>query len=198
MARSANRWPAGVRRPLGDGDSPHLATDRPDEQGAVGATRVLISDDPVAADLMARGWRVVARSWAARLHVAVADCPRLDNLRRTVPGVTIRELAGPDVADVLRLDAATGDDYPGGVATALVAAAVADLARSGTTELRTGGASENQASIATFTRLGAVIDQHWLTLQAPIPVRRRPASHHAGALRVRRLGGGSFDERGNP
>ncbi len=70
------------------------------------------------ADRLADGWTVVARSWGARLDAGRVD---LDALRVLAGGARglgdLRELGPGDVDAVLALDAATREDYPGGVAT---------------------------------------------------------------------------------
>lgn len=82
------------------------------------AVRVLRSDDPRCAELEATGWRVVATSWGARLQVTPDLVSRLELLVSAVAArVVVRELGPEDAAAVLRLDAVTAPDYPGGAAT---------------------------------------------------------------------------------
>ncbi|CAM3773668.1 GNAT family N-acetyltransferase [Occultella aeris] len=93
---------------------------------------VIRSDDPRCAELEGAGWTVVATSWGARLRVTPA---LLEGLGQVVAGAgqsgtRIRELTVSDADAVLRLDAATAADYPGGIATShepLDAAGARDL-----------------------------------------------------------------------
>lgn len=79
---------------------------------------VVRADDPRHAELEANGWSVVARSWAAQLTVSEIDTSRLRSLVERVRVVgEIREVSSQDVHAILALDAATLDDYPGGIAT---------------------------------------------------------------------------------
>lgn len=79
---------------------------------------VMRAEDPNRAELQARGWRLVARSWAAQLNAAAVDRAHLHRLiRRVEPVGIVRELQAGDAPAVLALDRATIDDYPGGVAT---------------------------------------------------------------------------------
>lgn len=80
---------------------------------------VVRADDPRRAELEARGWHVTARSWGAQLDRRVSDSASLrDLVARVVDVAAVRELGEGDAPAVLALDAATRDDYPGGVATA--------------------------------------------------------------------------------
>ncbi|WP_258132255.1 hypothetical protein [Microbacterium sp. MYb62] len=68
--------------------------------------------------LSARGWRVIARSFGARLDAALIDRNRLTRLVRRIDGrASVRELGTDDVEAVLTLDSTTIQDYPGSVAT---------------------------------------------------------------------------------
>ncbi|MDO4018035.1 acetyltransferase [Clavibacter michiganensis] len=79
---------------------------------------IVRSDDPRAAELLAAGRIVTARSWGAQLDAADADPARLRTLVDRVAGsAVLRELGPDDVGAILALDAATLDDYPGGPAT---------------------------------------------------------------------------------
>ena len=83
--------------------------------GAASATsRVLLSTDPECRELEARGWRVLAESWGARLRPGEEDLPRLAHLvaRARAHGYAVRELGAADAAAVADLDAATRADYP--------------------------------------------------------------------------------------
>ncbi|WP_148287003.1 hypothetical protein [Curtobacterium sp. B18] len=84
----------------------------------MGETKVLPADAPEVAELEAQGWRVTARSFGAQLDVDRIDRQRLQSLvDRTAGTGTTRPLGPDDVDAVLRLDALTAHDYPGGVAT---------------------------------------------------------------------------------
>ncbi len=79
---------------------------------------IVRSDDPRAAELLAAGRIVTARSWGAQLDAADVDPARLRTLVDRVAGsAVLRELGPDDVGAILALDAATLDDYPGGPAT---------------------------------------------------------------------------------
>lgn len=54
-----------------------------------------------------------------------------------------------------------------GLATAVKAASVIALLGSGVRGFRTGGSADNQAILAANTALGYLIDEEWVTLQAP-------------------------------
>ena len=83
------------------------------------ATIVLRSDDPRRSELLEAGWTVAARSWGACLDASTVDRPRLESLsRRAIALGSVRELTPADAEAILRLDASTGADYPGGIATA--------------------------------------------------------------------------------
>jgi len=56
-----------------------------------------------------------------------------------------------------------------GFGTAVKAAALLALLDAGVRLFRTGGSSENAASIATNRRLGYVLDEEWLTLEPRSP-----------------------------
>jgi GNAT superfamily N-acetyltransferase len=83
-------------------------------------TEIVAVTDPRLPELLADGWRVAHRSWAAQLD---ADRVDRDALVRMVGAATqggrrtIRPLAGEDVPAVLALDRLTLGDYPGGDAT---------------------------------------------------------------------------------
>ncbi|MFH6680639.1 GNAT family N-acetyltransferase [Clavibacter michiganensis] len=79
---------------------------------------IVRSDDPRAAELLAAGRIVTARSWGAQLDAADVDPARLRTLVDRVAGsAVLRELGPDDGGAILALDAATLDDYPGGPAT---------------------------------------------------------------------------------
>lgn len=190
-------------------------------------TLVLRADDPRRPPHEQAGWRVVARSWGARLVAADADRERLRTLAARPGGpVAIRLLTPDDVDAVLALDAATVDAYPGGTATAhhpltparatvgrarcavgavsragelvavtvvdldgaraevdftvvaaahrrrglgtaVKAASVLDLLDRGVAIVRTGGSAENAAILAANRAVGFVVDEEWVTLEAP-------------------------------
>lgn len=83
---------------------------------------ILREDDPRRAELEAAGYRVVAESWGARLHLA--DPPDLTVLESyadvaRAAGFDLRELGPGDAPAVHRLEAANLADYPdAGPATA--------------------------------------------------------------------------------
>ncbi|MGB7980417.1 MAG: GNAT family N-acetyltransferase [Candidatus Nanopelagicales bacterium] len=80
---------------------------------------VMRADDPRRADLEARGWHVTARSWGAQFDRSAVDSASLrDMVARVADVATVGELGVDDVSAVLALDAATWEDFPGGVATA--------------------------------------------------------------------------------
>lgn len=54
-----------------------------------------------------------------------------------------------------------------GIGSAIKAASVLALLREGVLTFRTGGAAENTAILAVNQRLGYVIDEEWVTLEAP-------------------------------
>ncbi|MFJ4221268.1 acetyltransferase [Curtobacterium luteum] len=83
----------------------------------MGETTVLPADHEEVAVRLGAGWRIAARSWAAQLDAAHVDRPRLTALVDRIAPVLVRELGTADLDAVLRLDAATVDDYPGSVAT---------------------------------------------------------------------------------
>ncbi|WP_261646895.1 GNAT family N-acetyltransferase [Curtobacterium sp. C2H10] len=84
----------------------------------MGETRVLPADAPEVAELEAQGWSVTARSFGAQLDADRIDRQRLQALvDRTADIGATRPLGPDDVDAVLRLDALTAHDYPGGVAT---------------------------------------------------------------------------------
>jgi hypothetical protein len=79
---------------------------------------VLRDDDPRLPEFQSRGWRIVARSWAAQLNAVDVDTERLTALIEGMRGErVVRELEISDKAAILTLDAATLADYPGGIAT---------------------------------------------------------------------------------
>lgn len=83
----------------------------------MGETTVLPADHPEVAARLGAGWRITARSWAAQLDAEHVDRPRLTALVDRVAPIVVRELGPADLGAVLRLDAATLDDYPGSAAT---------------------------------------------------------------------------------
>lgn len=87
-------------------------------RGMTNGERILRADDPSADALLAAGWAVAARSWAAQLTAASCERARLLELRSRAGGVGhLRPLTTDDLAAILELDAATLADYPGGAAT---------------------------------------------------------------------------------
>lgn len=80
---------------------------------------VLPADDPRCQSLSADGWRVTARSWAARLGVRPHHSSKWRAaVARLAATDSHREMREDDVPAALALDAATAGDYPGSVATA--------------------------------------------------------------------------------
>jgi GNAT superfamily N-acetyltransferase len=80
---------------------------------------VLRSTDPRVPTLLAEGWSVSARSWAAEIDLRATDHAALRAaVGRVVHPLTVRELGPEDVDAVLALDRTTSGDYPGDVATA--------------------------------------------------------------------------------
>lgn len=78
------------------------------------SVRVLRSDDPVAEELIALGWRVSAVSWGARLRLDADVSKRLTQLvdAGRERGVHVEELTSSDVAQVVALEGVTNHDYP--------------------------------------------------------------------------------------
>lgn len=60
-----------------------------------------------------------------------------------------------------------GEHRGRGLATALKAFAVLELARRGLRSVRTGGSADNPASVGANARVGFVVDEHWITLAPP-------------------------------
>jgi len=80
---------------------------------------VLREDDPRSGELQGKGWRVIARSWGARLDARDVDREQLGRLLERVRDVGgMREFKPSDSSAILVLDAGTAGDYPGGDATA--------------------------------------------------------------------------------
>ncbi len=80
---------------------------------------VLRSTDPRVPTLLAEGWAVSARSWAARLDLAGPDHLAMEAAARRLDGLLeVRRLEQGDVPAALDLDRVTCGDYPGDVATA--------------------------------------------------------------------------------
>ena len=80
---------------------------------------VLREDDPRVDEFGRQGWRILARSWGAQLDASDIDREQLGRLVERVRGVgDMRELNPTDLSEILALDGATTEDYPGGVATA--------------------------------------------------------------------------------
>lgn len=185
---------------------------------------IVRDDDPRMAVLQSEGWTITARSWAAQLSSPLLDTRRLRALIARVRGAgELREINNEDIDAVLLLDAATLDDYPGGIATrhqpltadrarvsrarrafgffdqlgqaiavtyvdidgnraetdftvvdrnhrgrgigaAVKAASVLALLEDGVEHFRTGGSSENAASLAASVSVGYVVDERWVTL----------------------------------
>lgn len=87
-------------------------------RGMTNGERILRADDPAVEALVAAGWTVAARSWAAQLTAASCDHARLLDLRGRAEGLGhLRPLTTDDLGAILELDAATLADYPGGAAT---------------------------------------------------------------------------------
>lgn len=80
----------------------------------------------------------------------------------TVAAVTFVDVDGP-VAEI-DFTAVAPARRRRGLATAVKAASVLDLASDGVRRIRTGGSDENVAILAANTRLGFVVDEEWLTL----------------------------------
>jgi hypothetical protein len=78
---------------------------------------VLRDDDPRIGGLPIQGWRIVARSWAARLNAVDVNAERLTALVEAMPNDCVgRELEISDKAAILALDAATvRDSFPVGL-----------------------------------------------------------------------------------
>ncbi|GAA4852741.1 hypothetical protein GCM10023221_35720 [Luteimicrobium xylanilyticum] len=84
----------------------------------VGSKIVVPASSPQARAALARGARVIARSWGAQLDADTVDPRRLDEIQQAVAGVAaLRALTPADLAAILRLDDRTRSDYPGDVAT---------------------------------------------------------------------------------
>jgi predicted GNAT family acetyltransferase len=80
---------------------------------------VLRSDDARVPTLLADGWAVSARSWAAQLDLTGGEDPLLRAaVDRLDDSIQVRELRHEDVSAALELDRVTAGDYPGGAATA--------------------------------------------------------------------------------
>lgn len=83
---------------------------------------VVRSDDARRPALVAAGWVVTSRSWAAELAAARASIDVLSVLtERGRRAGSVREIVDADIGSVLALDSATLADYPSGVATQHVA-----------------------------------------------------------------------------
>lgn len=83
---------------------------------------VMRSDDARRHALVAAGWVVTSRSWAAELATARVSIDVLSVLtERGRRAGSVREMVDADLGSVLALDSATLADYPGGVATQHVA-----------------------------------------------------------------------------
>lgn len=83
--------------------------------------KILREDDPRCLDLQDAGWRVVATSWGARLHLHQDDMPRLRRLVESIQGrgYQVVELGHGDAGAVHALESLTQPDYPhAGPATA--------------------------------------------------------------------------------
>lgn len=79
--------------------------------------QIVRDDDPRCAELEAAGYRVVAESWAVRLHDPDRDLLESAVRRATAGGLTVREL-GPESAQALHtLEQTNGPDYPDTPAT---------------------------------------------------------------------------------
>lgn len=91
-----------------------MSDDRP-----VTAHRVLREDDPALPGLLEAGWRIAHRSWGARLTPPADPAPLGALVAHAVAqGFEVRELGEESDAQVVALEAAVRDDYPGGPATA--------------------------------------------------------------------------------
>jgi len=79
----------------------------------------MLADSAEREALERDGWVVTARSWAAQLEAERCDRAALrDLVSRADATGAVRALTDADTALILRLDAATLDDYPGAEATA--------------------------------------------------------------------------------
>lgn len=82
--------------------------------------KVLSARDPSIPELLADGWRIAHRSWAAQLDADKIDRAALERLVVTATrdgALHIRPVTDRDVPAVLDLDGLTINDYLGGVAT---------------------------------------------------------------------------------
>ena len=79
-------------------------------------TRVLQEADPEAAALLGDGWRIVQRSWGARLRDL--DAERLAALVSAPQGYEVAEVGMESDAGIAALEAGVRSDYPGGSTTA--------------------------------------------------------------------------------
>ncbi|QAY71705.1 acetyltransferase [Xylanimonas protaetiae] len=174
---------------------------------------MLRSDHPDAATLLTDGWSVVARSWGAGLRAADVDDARFR--AALVPGV--RELGAGDADAVLRLDAATADDYPGDVASAhapltpatatpdgarrawgafdgesLVAMTFADVAGThAETDFTVVAASARRRGLATAVKAASVLA---LVAEGVATFRTGGSADNAGSLAANRALGYVVDE----
>jgi GNAT superfamily N-acetyltransferase len=131
---------------------------------------VIRSDDPRCVDLERAGWTLVAASWGARLRVTPALLERLGKVvaRTARSGTRIRELTMSDAQAVLRLDAVTAADYPGGVATLhepLDPTSARDLFTRG----RVFGAEHDGALVAVTAteEIGAIVETAFTAVDPP-------------------------------
>ncbi|MGN6327229.1 GNAT family N-acetyltransferase [Pseudolysinimonas sp.] len=132
---------------------------------------VLREDDPRTTDLLAHGWRVVARSWGAH---AVVDGALVERLRALLSASTaaIDELGRQHDDAIAALDEITRGDYPQSAATphpAIHRAAIASLRVRG---VRITGATEGDRVVAmtAMRRLGDAAETEFT---AVAPDRRR-------------------------
>ena len=77
--------------------------------------RILREDDPEHDRLIARGWRIVSRSWGARLTLTEdADVSALEAALAAArrAGYAVRRLGGGDLGALADLDERVGPDFP--------------------------------------------------------------------------------------